>query len=87
MDELFAAVSLLPPDGLLSNVRAVHNILIDNIKTRYGKWRRAWVIGGYAEKRKRERLAEDLGAELIFCNVSREEWRGYIDKWFEQFQP
>lgn len=106
MDALYHAVSMLPsydkPDNLLSNIRGIHNLLIDNIKTRYGKWTNAWIIGGYADKYKRERLADDLGAELIFCDVSREEclrrleadevrryrqdeWRGYIEKWFEQF--
>ncbi|SDL20065.1 HNH endonuclease family protein [Natronincola ferrireducens] len=106
MDRLYAAVSLLPaydkPDNLLNNVRAMHNALIDNIKTRYGKWNSAWIIGGYADKYKREKLANDLGAELIFCNVSKEEcisrlevdeerkyrkdeWKSYIDKWFERF--
>lgn len=106
MDRLYRAVSVLPtydkPDNLLANVRAIHNLLLDNIKTRYGKWNNAWVIGGYADKYKRERLANDLGAELIFCDVSKEEcltrletdkdrrhrkdeWRGYIDKWFEQY--
>lgn len=77
MDMIYSAVSLLPnydkPDNLLSNVRAVHNLLIDNIKTRYGKWNNAWVIGGYADKYKREKLAEDLGAELIMCNTSKDE--------------
>ena len=48
-------------------------MLIDNIKTRYGKWNNAWVIGGYADKYKREKLAEDLGAELVFVEVSKDE--------------
>lgn len=77
MDRLYSAVSMLPyydkPDNLFSNVIGIHNALIDNIKTRYGKWNNAWIIGGYADKYKRERLAEELEAELIFCNVSREE--------------
>lgn len=106
MDRLYHAVSLLPsydkPDSLFGNVRGIHNLLIDNIKTRYGKWGLAWVIGGYADKYKRERLANDLGAELIFCDVSKEEclrrlevdeerryrrdeWRGYIERWFQQY--
>jgi hypothetical protein len=106
MDRLYAAVSMLPnydkPDNLFSNVIGIHNQLIDNIKTRFGRWNNAWVIGGYADKYKRERLADDLGAELIFSNVSKEEclrrleidedrqyrkdeWEGYIQKWFERY--
>lgn len=76
MEQLYSAVSLLPdydkPNNLFSNVIGIHNLLIDNIKTRLGKWSSAWVIGGYADRYKRERLAQDLGAELIFCNVSKE---------------
>ena len=76
MDRLYAAVSGLPdydkPDCLLSNVRGIHNLLIDNIKTRYGKWNSAWIIGGYADRYKRERLADDLSAEMVFCDVSKE---------------
>lgn len=77
MDLLYQAMSLLPsfdkPDNLLTNVRGVFNLLVDNVKTRYGKWHSAWVITGGADKYQREKLANDLGAELIFCDVSREE--------------
>ncbi len=76
MDMLYTAVSFLPqydkPDNLLTNVRGIHNVLLDNIKTRYGKWNNAYIIGGYADKYKREKLADDLGAELVFCNASKE---------------
>lgn len=77
MDKLYAAVSMRPyydkPDNLFSNVIGIHNQLVDNIRTRFGKWNNAWIIGGYADRYKRERLADDLGAELIFCDVSKEE--------------
>jgi len=76
-DRLFAALSLLDnydkPNELLPNVRAVHSLLLDNIKTRYGKWDNAWIIGGYADKYKREKLADDLGAELIYMEIIRDE--------------
>lgn len=95
MDRLYEAVSLLPsydkPNNLFSNVIGIHDQLLDNIKTRYGKWYNAWIIGGYADRYKRDRLADDLGAELIFCDVSREvclqrlsedeERRYRIDEW------
>lgn len=106
MDALYSAVTMLPsydkPDNLFSNVIGIHNHLIDNIRTRYGKWYNAWIIGGYADRYKRERLADDVGAELIFCDVDKQEcydrlnqdegrqhrkdeWQGYIDKWFESY--
>lgn len=77
MDRLYEAMSMLPsydkPDSLYTNIRSIHNTLIDSIKTRFGKWRNAWVIGGYPDRYKRERLADELGAELIFCECSLEE--------------
>jgi hypothetical protein len=102
MDSLFEALTGLPryekPDALLPNVKAVYNTLIDNIRTRYGGWSTAWVIGGYPEKYQREKLAEQLGAELVFIDTSKEEclrrltadpergeeWAGYIERWFER---
>ena len=77
MDQLYRALSLLDlydkPDSLLPNVRGVRNVLLDQIKTRYGRWTNAWIIGGFAEKYRREKTAADIGAELIFCDVREEE--------------
>ena len=108
MNRLFEAVSMQPSydksENLFSNVAGIHALLIDNIKTRMGKWGDAWIIGGYPEKFKRERTADELGAELVYIEASKDEciarlvadqqrqhvqkeWRGYIDKWFERFQP
>jgi len=108
MDRLYEAVSMQPvydkPDNLFSNVIDIYNQLLDHIRTRRGKWINAWIIGGYPDKFKRERTADELGAELIFIEASREEclsrlesdpqlrpmqteWRGYIEKWFEQYHP
>ncbi|MBH1941645.1 HNH endonuclease [Mobilitalea sibirica] len=76
MDRLYHAVSLRPmydkPDNLKYNVFSIRNHIIDNIKTRYGGFRTAWIIGGYPEKFTREKLAEDIGAELIYVETSKE---------------
>jgi hypothetical protein len=106
MNTLFHAVSGMgqydKPNVLLQNVYAMHNALIDNIKVRYGKWYTAYVIGGYADKSKRERLADELGAELVYCEATeqqcidrliadperpnKEEWKQYIRKWYEEYR-
>lgn len=108
MDRLFKAISFMPeydkPNNIRFNVMAVRNLLIEQVKTRYGSFNNAWIVGGYANKVDRERLANELGAELIFveadkedcyyrlkyCNDYRqkhqEEWRQYIDTWFEEYR-
>lgn len=76
MDKLYEAVSFMPlydkPENLKYNVFAIRNSIIDNIKTRYGGFRTAWIIGGYPKKIERERLAMNLGAKLIYLEVDRD---------------
>lgn len=83
MDKLYEAISMLPsydkPNNLLSNVIGVRELLIDNIKTRYGKWFNAWIIGTYADRFKREKLADDIGAELIYIEATKEECYARLD--------
>lgn len=104
MDSLYQAITFLPkydkPDALFTVVRSAYNDLLDRVKTRSGKWRTAWVIGGFADKYQREKLAEDLGAEVILMECTREEalerlrasrpdlieeYTGYINKWIERW--
>lgn len=77
MDMLYRAVSMGDmynnPEKLKYNVYNIRNLLIDNVKTRYGKFNRAWVIGGYPNATDRDRLANELGADTIFINASKEE--------------
>lgn len=106
MDRIYQAITGLEkfykPNSLLSNAIAVQNTLIDNIKTRYGKWHNAWIVGGYADKYKRDRIINGLGAEPILIDTSKEEcitrleldekrknlgWEEYIIRWFEEYTP
>lgn len=74
-NELFSAITGLPdydkPDALLPLVRGVEKQLLDNIRTRFGKWHNAWIVGGYADKHQRDKLVEDLGAELVYCEATQ----------------
>lgn len=83
MDKLYSAISLLPeydkPNELLKNALGVRDLLIDNIKTRYGKWRSAWIIGTYPDKYQREQIADATGAVIIFCEATREECLRRLD--------
>lgn len=107
MDQLYQAMTMLPiydkPNNLIANVRTIYNKLLDNVLTRFGKWDNAWIIGGYADKYKRDDIVNNIGAELIFLDVQKEEcyarleqdidrqsmvteWKGYIDKWFNNYR-
>jgi len=77
LDELYQAITLLPaydkPTELASNVFQLRDSLIDQIKTRTGKWSQAWIIGGYPLQTERQRLASVLGAELIYVEATKDE--------------
>lgn len=105
IDIIYSAVSGLSlydkPQALRQNVFAIRDLLLDQIKTRTGKWGNAWIIGGYPEAYARQQLINELGAEPIFIEATREEclsqaiaggnrpqeWQGYINNWFERYIP
>ena len=60
------------PDALKAAVFAMRDTLLDIVKTRTGKWERAWVIEGGALKADRERRISALGAEDIFIECDKE---------------
>lgn len=101
MDNLYEAMSMLPrydkPNNLITNVLGVQDFILDNIKTRRGKWNNAWIIGGYADLYKRNNIINNIGAVPLFIGASKEEcmlrlsaddsrgseWKEYINKWFD----
>lgn len=103
IDALWQAVTMQPkytkPDNCRYNMFALRDNLLDQVKTRYGQWYDAYVIGGYPDKYERERLAQTLGAELIFCESSKEECmkrleqsgkpkalEQYVNDWWERYE-
>ena len=77
--------------------------LLDAVKYRVGKWRNAYIVGGYPLQAERERLCRELGAEEIYIQASKEEclaklesiddgrdkdeWKAYIEDWFDKYTP
>ena len=79
---------------LLPNVMGVRDTILDQIRTRTGKWRNAFVIGTYPLRTDRDRMADQLRAELVFIDEKQEtclgrapneEWKTFINQWFEDF--
>ena len=84
------------PGRLKQNVFMIRDCILDQIKTRAGGWRNAYVIGGYPLPMERIRLATMLGAELIHIDTTQEEcllraserpgdWSKYIAEYFEKY--
>ena len=101
IDRLWDAVS---KDGrqnkskrLKANVFGLRDCLIDQIRTRSGMWRNAYIIGGYPLRSDRDRLCTLLNAKTIFIDATKEEclaraekerpeeWKEFISEWFENF--
>ena len=60
------------PNALKTNAFALRDCLFDMVRTRTGKWERAFVIEGGARQSDRARRVALLGAEPIFINTDRE---------------
>lgn len=58
------------PNALKINAFAVRDLLLDQIKTRAGKWERAFIIDGGAVNSERTRKIERYGAESIFIDTN-----------------
>ncbi len=75
VDSIFSAITGMSgydkPNALLTNALAVRDILLDNIRTRYGKWNNAWIIGGYADIYMRDKIINELGAEPILIKITK----------------
>ena len=60
------------PNALKTNAFIVRDALYDSVKTRAGKWERAFIIAGMPIKSERERLLSVLGAEPLFIDTDKE---------------
>jgi len=82
------------PKKLQQNVFEIRNNLLEQIKMRMGNWQNAFIVGTYPLKMERQRIADKLGAELIYIDSTKEEclvrsktekWKEYIEEWFELY--
>lgn len=60
------------PNALKTNAFILRDCMTDMIRTRAGKWERAFVIEGGARKSDRTRKIELLGAEPIYIDTDKE---------------
>lgn len=90
------------PDCLKSVVFGIRDELMNAVKMRRGRWNTSYIIGGFPLISDRERIQQELGAELIHIDTPYEEcikrletlddgrdpdkWRGYIDEWWRLYR-
>jgi hypothetical protein len=95
LDKLYSAIGI-KNDYIKFNAFKLRDEMLDQIKTRYGNWRNAYVIGGYPNKIERENLAERIGAELIYTESTEEQClelaknerdMEYIKRWWVAYTP
>ncbi len=98
IDRLFKAVNNGRSNRLYDNVMQVYRQLIDMVKCRNGRWINCWIVRGFPLKMDRERLANELGAELIFIDTERDvcearalvrgglEYKKFVDDWWSKYQ-
>lgn len=85
------------PDALKAIVFDLRDCILDDIRTRRGKWQNAYVVGGYPMIAERERLQDRIGADkLIFIDTPEDvcmeraarkspAWCEYVTDWFDRF--
>ena len=107
MDSIWQCVSgcnrYQKPAVLNACVFGVRDYLLECVKYRRGKWRNAYIVGGYPLISERERLCHMLRAREVFIDTSKEEclkrlqdcndgrdkeeWTEYIEQWWRRYAP
>lgn len=98
VDRIWKSISVCgeyeKPNRLKKNVFGIRDCVIDQIRTRTGMWKNAYIIGGYPLRSERDRLCDLLNAEPIYIEATKEEclerawggrpeaWKQYIEDWF-----
>jgi hypothetical protein len=105
MDSIWQCVSglerYIKPKRLNAVVFKLRDTLLDSVKYRLGKWKTAYIIGGYPLTAERERLCHEMGAEEVLIDTPKEEclrrleadearssieeYKGFIEEWFERY--
>lgn len=85
LDKLKEAITLMPTyqdvPAVRRNLFRVRDLILDQIKTRYGKWKTAWIIGGYANRFDRDMLIKDLQVDAaILMDITQEECVSRLNK-------
>ena len=81
---------------LKQNAFHVRDCILDMIRTRYGDWNNAYIIGGYPRQAERERLASIYGAEMVHIDTPRDlcmlraaerpkEWAEYVAAYWQAY--
>ena len=60
------------PNALKTNVFTLRDCLLDMVRTRAGKWERAFIIESLPHKSERERKIQMFGAECIHIDTSKD---------------
>ena len=98
LDKIWEAICksdrLHKPNRLKRNVFGIRDCILDQIRTRTGMWKNAYVIGGYPLRSDRDRLCDLLKAKPIFIEATPEEcfdrapnedWKDFICEWFDSY--
>ena len=82
------------PNRLKPNAFGIRDAIIDQVRTRTGMWRNAFIIGGYPLRSDRDRLCDLLRAEPVFIEATEAEclsraetddWKDFIHEWFDSY--
>ena len=105
IDKLWAAIradkcgEYDKPNELKNVVFSIRDNILDTIRTRYGKWDNAYIIGGYPLIGERERLIDSIGIDKdIFIDTPKDvcleraklkggDWCEFVKNWYEKFTP
>ncbi len=71
IDRIYTAINNERNNAVYNNVMEVYRCLIDMVKTRRGSWHNAWIVRGFPNCAERQRLADELDAELIFIDTDK----------------